>query len=334
MPKYAPKVKDLASRDVVSRSMYLEIREGRGIEGKNYLYVDMRPDVVNKFAAEDGRKRPDGTPYTTTAEELLGKLPDIVDFSRTYLGIDPVAQPIPIQPTAHYAMGGIPTNKYGEVVIDEKNTVMPGLYAAGECACVSVHGANRLGTNSLLDLIVFGKHTGLRAAEFSQGAAFPVLPADPTEYAHQELDAIVTGQGAGKSTRSEKLLDIARDMKTSMFEHVGVFRTQEGMEAALAKVRELQERLKRVTVTDRGKIFNTEVINVWELGNLLLLAELTTLSALARTESRGGHAREDYPKRDDANWLKHSLIWKRGDEVTLAYKPVVITKYQPKERVY
>jgi succinate dehydrogenase / fumarate reductase, flavoprotein subunit len=328
MPKYAPKVKDLASRDVVSRSMYLEMREGRGIEGKNYLYVDMRPDVVNKFAAEDGRKRPDGTPYVTTAEELLGKLPDIVDFSRTYLGIDPVAQPIPIQPTAHYAMGGIPTNKYGEVVIDENNMVMPGLYAAGECACVSVHGANRLGTNSLLDLIVFGKHTGLRAAEFSKGAAFPLLPADPTEYTRQELEAIQSAQG------SEKLLDIARDMKTSMFEQVGVFRTQEGMETALAKVRELQERLKHVPISDRGKIFNTELINIWELDNLLLLAELTTLSALARTESRGGHAREDYPKRDDANWLKHSLIWKRGDEVTLAYKPVVMTRYQPKERVY
>ena len=328
MPKYAPKVKDLASRDVVSRSMYLEMREGRGIEGKNYLYLDMRPDVVNKFAAEDGRKRPDGTPYTTTAGELLSKLPDIVDFSRTYLGIDPVAQPIPIQPTAHYAMGGIPTNKYGEVVIDKIDTVMPGLYSAGECACVSVHGANRLGTNSLLDLIVFGKHTGLRAAEFSQGASFPTLPADPTEFTRQELESILAVNG------SEKLLDITREMKSSMFEYVGVFRTQEGMETALVKVKELQERLKHAPITDRGKIFNTELVNIWELGNLLLLAELTTLSALARTESRGGHAREDYAKRDDANWLKHSLIWKRGDDVTLSYKPVKITKYQPKERVY
>ena len=170
MPKYAPTVKDLASRDVISRAMYLEMREGRGIDGKRYLYLDMRPEVVNKYAAQDGRKRADGTPYTVTAEELLAKLPDIVDFSRTYLGIDPVTQPMPVQPTAHYAMGGIPTNKFGEVVIDENNTVMPGLYAAGECACVSVHGANRLGTNSLLDLIVFGKHTGLQAAEFARGA--------------------------------------------------------------------------------------------------------------------------------------------------------------------
>jgi succinate dehydrogenase / fumarate reductase, flavoprotein subunit len=328
MPHYAPKVKDLASRDVISRSMYLEIREGRGIDGKNYLYLDMRPDVVNKFAAEDGRKRPDGTQYVTTAEELLGKLPDIVDFARTYLGIDPVAQPIPVQPTAHYAMGGIPTNKYGEVVIDEQNMVMPGLYAAGECACVSVHGANRLGTNSLLDLIVFGKHTGLRAAEFAKEASFPVLPPDPTEFSRQELDAIRNAKG------HEKILDIAKEMKKSMFDDVGVFRTQQGMESALAKVRELQERLKQVPIKDQGKIFNTEVLNTWELGNLLYLAELTTICALARTESRGGHAREDYPKRDDANWLKHSLIWKRGDEITLSYKPVTITKYQPKERVY
>ena len=328
MPKYAPKVKDLASRDVVSRSMYLEMREGRGIDGKNYLYVDMRPEVINKFAAEDGRKRPDGTPYSTTAEELLSKLPDIVDFSRTYLGIDPVSQPIPIQPTAHYAMGGIPTNKFGEVVIDESNTVMPGLYAAGECACVSVHGANRLGTNSLLDLIVFGKHTGLRAAEFAKGASFPVLPSDPAEYTQQEIAAISTAQGG------EKVSDIAKEMKKIMFEDVGVFRIQEGMQAALTKVQELQERLKHVTLSDRGKIFNTELINIWELGNLLLVAEMTTASALARTESRGGHAREDFPKRDDAVWLKHSLIWKRDGKTTLSYKPVTITKYQPKERVY
>jgi len=328
MPKYAPKVKDLASRDVVSRSMYLEMREGRGIGGKNYLYVDMRPEVINKFAAEDGRKRPDGTPYSTTAEELLSKLPDIVDFSRTYLGIDPVSQPIPIQPTAHYAMGGIPTNKYGEVVIDESNTVMPGLYAAGECGCVSVHGANRLGTNSLLDLIVFGKHTGLRAAEFAKGASFPVLPADPAEFTRQEIAAISDAQG------DEKVSDIAKEMKKIMFEDVGVFRIQEGMQAALTKVQELQERLKHVRLTDHSKTFNTELMNTWELGNLLLIAEMTTVSALARTESRGGHAREDFPKRDDAAWLKHSLIWKRDGETTLSYKPVTITKYQPKERVY
>lgn len=328
MEKYAPKVKDLASRDVISRAMYLEMREGRGIGGKRYLYLDMRPETVNKYAALDGRKRPDGSPYVVTGEELLRKLPDIVDFARTYLGVDPVSQPMPVQPTAHYAMGGIPTNKYGEVVIDEQNTVLPGLYAAGEVACVSVHGANRLGTNSLLDLIVFGKYAGLKAAEFANGASFQPLPADPTEYARAQFDAIRSSQG------DEKIYDIGREMKAVMFDEVGVFRTAEGMQRALDKVRELKERLKHVRTPDSGKIFNTEVMNVWELGNLLDLAEVTTVSALARQESRGGHAREDFPKRDDANWLKHTLAWMEDGRIRLSYKPVVITKWQPKERVY
>ena len=328
MERYAPTVKDLASRDVVSRAMYLEMQEGRGINGKRYLYLDMRPETVNRYAALDGRKRLDGSPYVVTGEELLSKLPDIVDFARTYLGVDPVAQPMPVQPTAHYAMGGIPTNKYGEVVIDEVNTVMPGLYAAGECACVSVHGANRLGTNSLLDLIVFGKHAGLRAAEYANGADFQALPADPTEYARQQLDEILSSDG------DEKVYVIGSEMKAIMFEDVGVFRTQAGMQQALDKVAELKARLKRIHKPDTGKIFNTELLNIWELGNLLDLAEVTAASALARTESRGGHARDDFPKRDDANWLKHTLAWMRDGKIELSYKPVVITKYQPKERVY
>jgi len=328
MVRYAPKVKDLASRDVVSRAMYLEMREGRGIGGKRYLYLDMRPEVVNKYAAEDGRKRPDGTPYVVTGEELLAKLPDIVDFARTYLGVDPVSQPMPIQPTAHYAMGGIPTNKFGEVVIDENNTVLPGMFAAGEVACVSIHGANRLGTNSLLDLIVFGKHAGLTAAEFANQASFQVLPADPTDFTRQQLDAIFNSQG------TDTAYEIGKQMKSIMFEQVGVFRTEEGMKEALAKVRELEERVKNVRPPDHGRIFNTEVLTTWELMNLLALAEVTTVCALARTESRGGHAREDYPKRDDINWLKHSLAWVEGGQVRLSYKPVTITKWQPKERVY
>ena len=328
MEKYAPKVKDLASRDVVSRSMYLEMAEGRGIGGKRYLYLDMRPETVNKYSALDGRKRPDGTPYVTTGEELLAKLPDIVDFARTYLGVDPVAQPMPVQPTAHYAMGGIPTNKFAEVVIDEQNTVFPGLYAAGEVACVSVHGANRLGTNSLLDLIVFGKWAGLKAAEFANGASFQPLPADPTDFSRQQLDAIRSSNG------TETAFMIGNEMKSVMFDYVGVFRTDAGMRKALEKVRELRQRIQHVRAPDAGKIFNTELLNIWELGNLLLLAEVTTVSALARHESRGGHAREDFPKRDDANWLKHSLLWAEDQGMRLSYKPVDITKYQPKERVY
>jgi succinate dehydrogenase / fumarate reductase flavoprotein subunit len=329
MEKYAPTVKDLASRDVVSRAMYLEMREGRGINGQNYIYLDVRPETVNRYAASDGRRNPDGSPYTVSGEQILAKLPDIVDFCRVYLGVDPVTQPMPIQPTAHYAMGGIPTDKYGQVLRDEKNTVAPGLYAAGECACVSVHGANRLGTNSLLDLVVFGKHAGLKAAEFARGAGFQTLPADPSDGARAQLDRFVRASG------KENAFDIAQEMKRVMFEDMGVFRTKKGMQHALDVVHDLQERMKRVRLQDSGKVFNMELMNAWELANLLDLAEITAASALARTESRGGHAREDYPKRDDKSWLKHTLAWARQDgKIVLKYKPVVITKYQPKERVY
>jgi succinate dehydrogenase / fumarate reductase flavoprotein subunit len=328
MDQYAPSVKDLASRDVVSRAMYLEMQAGRGIGGKRYLYLDARPETINKYAAIDGRKRPDGSPYVVTAEEILEKLPDIIDFARTYLGVDPVMQPMPVQPTAHYAMGGIPTNQYGEVVIDDRNTILPGMFAAGEVACVSVHGANRLGTNSLLDLLVFGKHSGLRAAEYAQGATFPPLPADADEYARAQFAALVGGDG------TERAVDIAHEMKSVMNDHVGVFRTEEGMQKAVEVIRELQARFKHVKVDDRGKIYNTDILNTWELGNLLELAEVTAVSALARKESRGAHAREDFPKRDDQNWMKHTLAWQKDGKIQLAYKPVIITKFEPKERVY
>jgi len=328
MERYAPTVKDLASRDVISRAMYLEMRDGRGIDGKRYLYLDMRPEVVNKYAAQDGRKNPDGSPYVVTGEELLAKLPDIIDFAKTYIGVDPVSQPMPVQPTAHYAMGGMPTDKYGQVVIDEKNTIMPGMYAAGEVACVSVHGANRLGTNSLVDLIVFGKHTGLKAAEYANGVDFKKLPDAPTAFVHEQVDALL------HSTGTEKAYDIAIEMKSVMFDNVGVFRTEDGMKHALEKVRELRERVKHVRKPDQGMIFNTELLDIWELNCLLELAEVTTLSALERKESRGAHARDDYPKRNDIDWLKHTLAWIKDGKVELAYKPVVITKFQPKERVY
>jgi succinate dehydrogenase / fumarate reductase flavoprotein subunit len=329
MEKYAPKVKDLASRDVVSRAIYTEIREGRGVNGQNYVYLDVRPETVNKYAALDGRKNLDGSPYTVTAEQILTKLPDIIDFCRVYLGVDPVTQPMPIQPTAHYAMGGIPTNKYGEAIADEKNNIVPGLYAAGECACVSVHGANRLGTNSLLDLVVFGKYAGLRAAEFAKGADFQPLPDDPAGFARAQFDRIRSADG------TENAFDIATTMKKVMFDDMGIYRTSKGMENALNVVRELKERFRHVRPTDIGSIFNMELINIWELGNLLDLAEVTTVSALARTESRGGHSREDYPERDDKNWLKHTLAFtdEKG-RVELRYKPVVITKHEPKARTY
>ncbi|MDD2695091.1 MAG: FAD-dependent oxidoreductase [Anaerolineales bacterium] len=328
MERYAPRVKDLASRDVVSRSMYLEIRAGNGINGQDYLYLDVRPETVNKFSTQDGRTRPDGSLYQVTAEELLGKLPDIVDFCRTYLGVDPMDQPIPVQPTAHYAMGGIPTNIRGEVIVNEKNHVLPGLYAAGEAACVSVHGANRLGTNSLLDLIVFGKHAGINASEYACASAFQHLPGDAADFAHEQIERLRNCQGG------ERIADITQELRSVMMDHVGVFRTRAGMSAALQKITELKERYQHVSIDDCGKVFNTNLLNAWEVGNLLDLAHVTTASALARAESRGAHSREDFPKRDDKRWLKHTLAWSENGKVKLRYKSVVITRFPPKERTY
>lgn len=327
MPNYAPSVKDLASRDVVSRAIYEEIRAGRGINGENYVYLDVRPETVNKFSDVDGKTNPDGSPYRTTGADILKKLPDIIDFCRTYLGVDPVTQMMPIQPTAHYTMGGIPTNKYGEVTLAD-NTTVPGLYAAGECACVSVHGANRLGTNSLLDLVVFGKHAGLKAAEYSNKIDFTPLPAEPTVKIAQEFEKLRAGNG------KETTFKIAKDLKRVMFDFVGIYRNENDMLKAIEAVRELQARFDHIKIDDTGKIFNTDLINAWELKNMLEIAEVVALSAVNRKESRGGHSREDYPKRDDKEWLKHTFITKKDGKLSIEYKPVTITKYQPKERVY
>ena len=329
MERYAPTVKDLASRDVVSRAMNLEIKAGNGIDGKRYLHLDMRPETVNKYAEQDGRKNPDGTPYRVTGDQLLAKVPDIIDFARTYMNVDPIKEPMPVQPTAHYAMGGIPTNMHAEVVIDSKNTVMPGLYAAGEVACVSVHGANRLGTNSLLDILVFGKEAGLRAAEYSKGAQYKPLEDDPTSFTRQQLDRLLLSDGGG-----EKFVTISEEMKVKMMDDVGVFRVEAGMRSAEQKMRELRERYKKVRVEDQSRRFNTDLLNAWELGCLLDVALVTATCAAARQESRGAHAREDFPNRDDATWMKHSLAWLDGDDVRLDYKPVAVTKYQPMARVY
>ncbi|MCU0486006.1 MAG: FAD-dependent oxidoreductase [Anaerolineales bacterium] len=329
MERYAPRVKDLASRDVTSRAMYTEMMEGRGIKGQRYLYLDVRPETVNKYAALDGRKRADGSPYAVTAEEILAKLPDIVEFCRTYLGVDPATQPMPVQPTAHYTMGGIPTDKHGRVVVDDIHTILPGLFAAGEVACVSVHGANRLGTNSLLDLIVFGKHAGLNAAEFARESQFQPLPKDAAEPIREKFARFREGKG------DERVAQIAREMKSSMFDYMGIFRVEEGMQKALDKVRELRGRYQNIRIEDQGKIFNTDLLHAWEIGNLLDLAEVVTMCAINRKESRGAHARDDYPKRDDENWQKHTLTWRdENDQIRFGYKPVVVTRFQPKERVY
>lgn len=307
MADYAPTLQDLASRDVISRAMYIEMREGRGIDGENYLYLDA----------------------THLGEEVIEtKLPDIAEFVRTYVGVDPVHEPMPVQPTAHYAMGGIPTNIHGQVVVDPANTVLPGLYAAGECACVSVHGANRLGTNALNDIVVFGRRAGRHMAQYAKTVDFAPLPENPHAEAVAQLEHLRTNEG------SERVADIRDAMQQVMMDKVSVFRTEERMSEALETLRELKERYCHIQIDDKGKRFNTDLLEAWELGNLLDLAEVTTVCALNRTESRGAHSHEDYPERDDENWLKHTLAHKTEHGIEIDYKPVVITKHQPRERVY
>ncbi|GAA5027837.1 succinate dehydrogenase flavoprotein subunit [Streptomyces siamensis] len=312
MEKYAPVMKDLASRDVVSRSIYTEIREGRGCgpEG-DHVYLDLTH---------------------LPPEQLDAKLPDITEFARTYLGIEPYTDPIPIQPTAHYAMGGIPTNVEGEVLSDN-TTVVPGLYAAGEVACVSVHGANRLGTNSLLDINVFGRRAGIAAAEYSLKADYVELPENPAEQVVAQVEQLRA------STGTERVAEIRRELQECMDANVMVFRTEQTIKTAVEKIAELRERYKNVSIQDKGKRFNTDLLEAIELGNLLDLAEVMAVSALARKESRGGHYREDYPNRDDVNFMRHTMAYREvGDDGTesirLDYKPVVQTRYQPMERKY
>ncbi|MFD5495045.1 succinate dehydrogenase flavoprotein subunit [Streptomyces sp. NPDC001812] len=312
MEKYAPVMKDLASRDVVSRSIYTEIREGRGCgpEG-DHVYLDLTH---------------------LPPEQLDAKLPDITEFARTYLGIEPYNDPIPIQPTAHYAMGGIPTNVQGEVLADN-TTVVPGLYAAGEVACVSVHGANRLGTNSLLDINVFGKRAGIAAAEYAHTTDFVELPENPESFVVEQIERLRS------STGTERVAELRRELQETMDANVMVFRTEQTIKTAVEKIGELRERYRNVAIQDKGKRFNTDLLEAVELGNLLDLAEVMAVSALARKESRGGHYREDYPNRDDVNFMRHTMAYREvGDDGTesirLDYKPVVQTRYQPMERKY
>jgi succinate dehydrogenase / fumarate reductase flavoprotein subunit len=312
MEKYAPVMKDLASRDVVSRAIYTEIREGRGCgPDGDHVYLDLTH---------------------LPPEQLDAKLPDITEFARTYLGIEPYTDPIPIQPTAHYAMGGIPTNVQGEVLCDN-TTVVPGLYAAGEVACVSVHGANRLGTNSLLDINVFGRRAGIAAAEYAHAHDFSELPEDPAAFVEDLVRRLRESDG------SERVSDIRRELQETMDANVMVFRTEQTIKTAVEKIGELRDRYRRVSIQDKGKRFNTDLLEAVELGNLLDLAEVMAVSALARKESRGGHYREDYPNRDDVNFMRHTMAYRETDSsgvqsIRLDYKPVVQTRYQPMERKY
>lgn len=314
MERYAPTIKDLAPRDMVARAMANEVREGRGAgPHKDYVLLDLThlpPAVID------------------------AKLPDITEFARTYLGVEPYTEPVPVFPTAHYAMGGIPTNVKAEVLSDN-DTVVPGLYAAGECACVSVHGANRLGTNSLLDINVFGKRAGIYAVEYAKTATQVPLPEGATD------DVIALIEAVRNSKGNEKVAVLRKELQDTMDKNAQVYRTEESLNEALDKIVELRARYANISVQDRGERFNTDLLEAIELGFLLDLAEVLAYTARERRESRGGHYREDFETRDDEKFMVHSMAYKAekvaekaADNITIGWKPVTITNYQPMERKY
>ncbi len=305
--RYAPTMKDLAPRDMVSRFIYQEIKEGRGIDGKDYVYLDLShlPD-----------------------EQIDAKLPDITDFARTYLGIEPKTDPMPIQPTAHYAMGGIPTDLDGRVLRDADANIIPGLYSAGENACVSVHGANRLGTNSLVDLVVFGRRAGRHMLEFIRDADLPALPSDPEFVARAEVADMLS------RPKGERIADIRSDLQVMMMDKASVVRTAASLISASEGLAELRSRYARAGIDDHGSTFNTDLTEALELGSMLDCAEALLVGAIARQESRGAHFREDFPERDDANWLKHTMLKRTSGGLELTKKSVSITEFEPKERKY
>ncbi len=315
MERYAPTIKDLAPRDIVSRCMVQEVAEGRGAgPHKDYVLLDCTH---------------------LGAEVLETKLPDITEFARTYLGVDPVTTPVPVMPTAHYAMGGIPTNIRAEVLSDN-DTIVPGLYAAGECACVSVHGSNRLGTNSLLDINVFGKRAGNNAVEYSENTDWVPLPKDPAAFVQGLVAELRNSDG------TERIAALRKELQEEMDRNAQVFRTDESLAQVTQTIHELRGRYKNVSIQDKGRRYNTDLLEAIELGFLLDLAEVVVYSARNRKESRGGHMRDDFPNRDDAGYMKHTMAYLTGDphsadaadHISLDWKPVVVTNYQPMERKY
>ena len=307
MERYAPTIKDLAPRDMVARAMANEVREGRGAgPNKDYVLLDLthlEPAVID------------------------AKLPDITEFARTYLGVEPYTEPVPVFPTAHYAMGGIPTNIKAEVLRDN-DTVVPGLYAAGECACVSVHGANRLGTNSLLDINVFGKRAGIYAVEYAKDAKFVDVPQDAI------AETVKLIEHMRNATGTEKIAVIRKELQDTMDKNAQVYRTEESLNEALEKIKELRKRYEHIQVQDRGLRFNTDLLEAIELGFLLDLAEVLAFTARERRESRGGHFREDYETRNDEKFMVHSMAYKTESVIKIDWKPVTITNYPPMERKY
>ena len=314
MERYAPTIKDLAPRDMVARAMANEVREGRGAgPNKDYVLLDLThlpPEVID------------------------AKLPDITEFARTYLGVEPYTEPVPVFPTAHYAMGGIPTNVKAEVLSDNK-TVVPGLYAAGECACVSVHGANRLGTNSLLDINVFGKRAGRYAVEYAKTAKHVPVPKNAAD------ETIAMIEKARNANGTEKVAVLRKELQDTMDKNAQVYRTEESLNEALDKIAELRVRYENISVQDKGQRFNTDLLEAIELGFLLDLAEVLAITARERRESRGGHYREDFEARNDDKFMVHSMAYltpkkakKPGDNIKIDWKPVTITNYPPMERKY
>ncbi len=319
MERYAPSIKDLASRDVVSRAIYLELQDGNGIQGKNYVHLDIRPDTVNRYLAEAGEDKRIDNDY------IRAKLAETLDVCRTYAGVDPLNEGMPVHPTAHYAMGGIPTNVDGEVVMDENWTVLPGMYASGEVACVSCHGANRLGTNSLVDLVVFGRRGGIKMAEYAKHADFVPLPDNPAGEVMAEFDRLRNSNGKTKP------YEIRQAMQTTMMNNVGVFRIEGGMAQGVADLKELRHQYATdLAVDDRGMQYNSDLLEAWELGCMLDLADTTALSALCRTESRGAHSREDFKDREDEQWMVHTLAYRKENDARTVTDPVYELNFDKK----
>ncbi|MCO5219504.1 MAG: succinate dehydrogenase flavoprotein subunit [Thermomicrobiales bacterium] len=306
--RYAPTLADLAPRDMMSRFIWQEVKEGRGIDGKDYVLLDVShlpPEVIDE------------------------KLPDITDFARTYLGVEPKREGVPIQPTAHYAMGGLPTNVDAQVIRDPQGTIVPGFYSAGEAACVSVHGANRLGTNSLVDLVVFGRRAGKKMLEDIETLDWAELPKDADAFAREQIDSLKARQSG------ERAADVRKAMQDIMMDNVSVYRDEGLLLEAQQRIGELKESYRNVSIMDKGSTYNMDLLEALELGNMLDLAETIVHGALARQESRGAHYRGDYEARDDVNWLAHSMIYAEPDgSLRLEKKPVVITRFEPKERKY
>jgi len=308
MERYAPSIKDLAPRDMVARAIITEIREGRGIKGKDYVHLDLRK--IDKKIIEE-------------------RLPEISTFCRIYLGIDPSEAPIPVLPTAHYAMGGVPTDIDGRVLMDEKGNAVYGLFAAGECACVSIHGANRLGCNSLLDTVVFGRRAGLAMGNITgKSGNAEEAGINTANKSLEAVDRLLNGKG------EEKAADIRAELQKIMMDKCSDFRNEKKLEQLINEIQTLKGRAMEISIKDKGKKFNTELLEALELESLLNLSEVISSSALQRKESRGAHSREDYPKRDDENWLKHTLAFRTDKGMEFRHKPVTITRFQPEERKY